>query len=191
RVRTAGRAAAFANAYPRGWPGERPRRRLAAPPLAARGADLLDRHVEALREGRAVASEILNDGWIRHLGHDDLPRVTPEEAGGALARIVASHDLTLFAHYATDVAGHRGGMDGAVAALERVDAFLGGLVRALPDDATLLVASDHGNVEDVTGGHTLNPSLGLLVGPDAARRSAELESIMDVAPAVTAWAGAE
>lgn len=188
-VRDGGRSAAFANAYPRGWPGPRARRRLAAPPLAARAADLLTRHAEALAAGEAVASDIVNDGWIEHLGRRDLPRITPAQAGANLARVGASHDLTLFAHYSTDLAGHRGGMEGAVAALERVDAFLGGLMDHLPTDALLMVASDHGNIEDVAGGHTRNPALGVLAGPDAARWSEALAAITDVAPEILRWVG--
>lgn len=187
RTLDGGRSAAFANAYPEDWPGERRRRRVAAPPLAARAAGLLVRHADDLREGRAVASEIVNDGWIRHTGLRDLPRVTPEEAGALLAGIVSGHDLTLFAHYSTDLAGHRGGMDGAVKALERVDRFLGGVLDRLPRDALLVVASDHGNVEDVTGGHTRNPVLGVMAGPGAVERADGLTSIMDVMPAILGW----
>lgn len=180
RARDAGRTVAFANAYPRGWPGPRGSRHISAPPLAARGAGVLDRHEEALGIGRAVSSEIVNDGWRRHLGHDHLPDVTPEEAGAILARIAMDHDLTLYAHYATDTAGHRGAMDGAVAALRRVDALLAGLVQALDDETLLLVASDHGNVEDVRTGHTTNPALGMARGPGAGAAS-ELRDIRDVA----------
>ncbi|NIP59389.1 MAG: metalloenzyme, partial [Gemmatimonadetes bacterium] len=43
-----------------------------------------------------------------------------------------------------------------------------------------LVASDHGNVEDVSAEHTLNPSLAVLAGPDAARRRPGLETIADL-----------
>jgi hypothetical protein len=179
------RSVAFANAYPKEWPGER--RRLAAPPLAARAAGLLDRHEEHLARGEAVASEILNTGWRDHLGFEDLPEITAADAGRALARIVAAHDLTVYAHYATDIAGHRGGMDGAVRALERVDAFLGGYVDAAPADATTLVASDHGNIEDVTAGHTRNPALGVVIGAEAEARAAELASIMDAAAVLFRW----
>jgi hypothetical protein len=105
-VADAGRSVAFANAYPRGWPGPNGSRRIAGPPLAARGAGVLDRHEEALASGDAVASEIVNDGWRRHLGHVDLPQVTAREAGRNLAAIAGRHDLTLYAHYATDTAGH-------------------------------------------------------------------------------------
>lgn len=184
RARDAGLRVAFANAYPRGWPGPRGGRRVAGPPLAARGAGVLDRHEEALGEGRAVASEILNEGWRRHLGHTSLPRVTEEEAGRHLAGIAAEAHLTLYAHYATDTAGHRGGMGGAMTALERVDRFLSGVLEAMPSACTLLLVSDHGNVEDVRTGHTRNPALGLAAGPAAAGLAAALDSIADVPAAV-------
>jgi hypothetical protein len=157
----------FANAYPAGFPGDRSARRIAAPPVAARAAGLLDRDHRALAEGRAVASEIVNDGWIDFLRHAEIPRITAREAGANLASIAGSADLTFFAHYQTDVAGHRGGMEGAVAALERVDLFLGGLLESLESDALVLAVSDHGNLEDVRTGHTRNPALGLLLGPHA------------------------
>ncbi|MBM4183363.1 MAG: peptidase [Gemmatimonadetes bacterium] len=184
----AGRTVAFANAYPRGWPGPAGGRRLAGPPLAARAAGLLDRHEEALGRGEAVASEILNDGWRRHLGHASLPEVTAKQAGTNLARIAGDADLTLFAHYATDSAGHAQDMDRAVAALERVDAFLEGVLSALDPDTLLLVASDHGNLEDVRTGHTRNPALGMAVGPGA--EAAEgLRDLRDVTPFVLRMLG--
>jgi 2,3-bisphosphoglycerate-independent phosphoglycerate mutase len=179
-----GHRVVFANAYPRGWPGSRGRRRVAGPPLAARGAGLLDRHEEALGRGDAVTSEIVNDGWQRHLGHSFLPDVTPEQAGANLARIAAQADLTLYAHYSTDTVGHRGTMDEAVEALETVDGFLGGILAELPADHSLLVASDHGNIEDMPVGHTRNPALGIAAGPAADGWAEELESILDVTPAI-------
>lgn len=175
-----GLTAAFANAYPRGWPGPGGSRRIAAPPLAARGAGVLTRHEEALGEGDAVSSEIVNNGWRRHLGHDWLPEITPQEAGANLAAIAATHDLTVYAHYATDTAGHRKSMAPAVRALERVDGFFDGLLGALGDDTLLFVASDHGNVEDIRTGHTTNPALGMAYGPGA-DEAATLGDIREVA----------
>jgi 2,3-bisphosphoglycerate-independent phosphoglycerate mutase len=183
RTLEGGMRALFANAYPQGYPGGLSSRRVAAPPLAALGAGLLNRHHEALARGEAVASEIVNDGWIRHLGLEDLPRVEPRSAGHNLARLTREADLTLFAHYHTDTAGHRGGMEGGVAALERVDAFLGGLLDEAPGDLLIVVASDHGNVEDVTRGHTLNPALGMVVG-DGFDALGRLTRLTDVAPAI-------
>ncbi len=162
---------AFANAYPKGWPGTLPTRRHAAPPLAAFAAGVLDRHVEELVRGDAVASEIVNDGWRHHTGRTDIPRIDEVGAGVNLATIGARHDLTLFAHYATDGAGHRGGMEGGIRALERVDRFLAGVLQGAAAaggrrPAPIVVGfSDHGNVEDVRTGHTRNPGLGFVLLP--------------------------
>ncbi|MFW6175591.1 MAG: alkaline phosphatase family protein, partial [Acidobacteriota bacterium] len=164
-----GHQVAFANAYPAGYPEGRSPRRVAAPVLAARAAGALTRHAEALERGDAVASEIVNEGWRRHLRLPDIPPVEPRQAGRNLARIATGARLTLFAHYLTDTAGHRGGMSGAVEALERVDAFLSGVLDQLPPDLLLVVASDHGNVEDVRAEHTRNPALGLVLGRGAVR----------------------
>lgn len=179
-ARDRGRRVAFANAYPRGWPGPRGGRRIAGPPLAARGAGVLDRHEEALAAGQAVASGLVNDGWREHLGHAGLPRVSPQEAGVNLARIAAAADLTLFAHYSTDTAGHRQDLREGVTALVRVDAFLNGVLSEMTADTLLVIASDHGNLEDARGGHTRNPALGLAAGPGA-DRAAELSDIREVA----------
>jgi hypothetical protein len=183
RAADAGRSVAFANAYPRGWPGPKGGRRIAGPPLAARGARVLDRHEEALGAGQAVSSEIVNDGWRKHLGHDWLPEVTPTEAGQNLGQISNSADLTLYAHYTTDTVGHRGDLDDAAEALGRVDAFLTGILDALSADTLLLLGSDHGNIEDATAGHTLNPALGVAVGPGS-ERAALLTDLREVAPLV-------
>lgn len=185
RARGRGLSAAFANAYPEGWHDSRHSRFPAAPPLAARAAGLLTRHADELARGEAVASGITNTAWREHLGHQHVPEIDPEAAGRNLGRIATTHRLTLYAHYATDHAGHRGEMSDAVEALERVDRFLGGVLEELPSGAALLTASDHGNIEDVRGGHTRNPALGLWAGPEPP----ELGSILQVAGAVLDWLG--
>lgn len=182
----AGRTVAFANAYPAGYlEGIRGRRppRPAAPPLVARSAGALTRDASALREGLAVASSITNEGWRKHLD-TGMPDVSAEQAGRNLARISATAQLTLFAHYDTDTAGHRGEMSGAVAAIERVDAFLGGLAATLGDDTLLVASSDHGNLEEVSGGHTLNPVPVLAMGPGREALVARVRSLTDVTPAI-------
>lgn len=187
RALSLGLETAFGNAYPRGWPGNQSTRRQAGPPLAASAAGLMTRHTESLMAGDAVASEIVNGPWRRHLGPPEVPDVTPHEAGLNLARLASRVRLTLFAHYNTDYAGHRGGMVGSVRALERVDEFLGGLLDGFEGAGTLLVVSDHGNVEDVRGGHTFNPVLGLAAGPGAEELSAGISALTDIPDAVLTW----
>jgi 2,3-bisphosphoglycerate-independent phosphoglycerate mutase len=190
RAAAAGAAAAFANAYPIAAIDADPRvfRRPAAPPLAARAAGVLTRDLPELARGQAVASSITNERWREHAG-DLVSDVSAAEAGRRLARIAAGAEVTLFAHYDTDHAGHRGAMPGAVAALEKVDAFLGGVAEALPADALLVVGSDHGNVEDVTGGHTTNPVPVLALGPGSGELAARARDITAVAPVLLEMLG--
>lgn len=164
-----GLSTAFANAYPDGYLERVSSRRVAAPPLAAHSAGLLNRHHGHLARGEAVASGIVNHGWIRHLGHD-VPVLTPRTAGHNLAAIAARHDLTFYAHYDTDKAGHSGDMGKARRALERVDEFLDGVLEGLPPHGALVLASDHGNIEYADGKHTRNPVMGLVAMGNAAHK---------------------
>jgi hypothetical protein len=196
QARHHGRRVAFANAYPEeivaqaaaaaaaGVSGSRlPSFMRAGPPLAALAAGVLDRGTHELERGDAVASEITNEGWRERLGRGAVPDIDAADAGRNLARIASMHDLTLFAHYSTDYAGHERDLHGATRALELVDAFLGGVLPGL-HDTLVIVASDHGNIEDARQGHTMNPALGLVVGAGHAELARTLEALDDVAPAV-------
>lgn len=180
RARARGFSCVFANAYPSQYLDVAWSKRPAGPPLAAHGAGLLTRHEEHLARGEALSSEILNTAWRTRLGLTDIPELTPEEAGRNLARITETASLTFFAHYSTDTAGHEKNMAAAVAALERVDSFLGGLIPALPPETLLVIASDHGNIEDISKGHTRNPTFSLLLGPGARKATKGVSRITDI-----------
>jgi hypothetical protein len=190
RAVESGLTASFANAYPLASMPADPRifRRPAAPPLVARAAGVLTRDLDALRAGRAVASSITNEHWRARVG-DLCPDVTPEEAGRTLAALAGEAHVTLFAHYDTDVLGHRGSAGESAAALERVDAFLGALAGALPPDALLVVSSDHGNVESLTDGHTRNPVPVIALGPGRDALLDRVRVLTDVTPALLAALG--
>jgi 2,3-bisphosphoglycerate-independent phosphoglycerate mutase len=187
RARDRGRSVAFANAYPRGYMSTVPTRRQAAPPLAALAADCLTRHDEHLVRGDAVASGILNTGWRNHLGFREIPDISARTAGRHLAGISKGFDLTLFAHYDTDRAGHTGSARAAVRALERVDEFLDGVLQDLQRETLLVVASDHGNIEELDGRHTTNPVLGVAATGGAPLPSEVSKSILDIPGMILDW----
>ena len=92
-------------------------------------------------------------------------------------RLAAGHDLALFEFFESDEAGHARSMPAAVEALSRLDAFLRAVVRGLGPDDALVVASDHGNVEDLsTRNHTLAPVPVLGFG----RAAGEVERVRDL-----------
>jgi 2,3-bisphosphoglycerate-independent phosphoglycerate mutase len=187
QAQRAGLTVTFANAYPAHLvamaSAERPPFLLRTSiVIAARGAGLLTWHEPQLIAGDAVASEITHDGWGERLGRIDIPDVSAEQAGRNLAAIANRHDLTLFAHYSTDSAGHLRDMDAGVDAWQHVDAFIRGLIPALADNLLLAIISDHGNLEDVRAQHTRNPALCILGGPGHAALAARLDALTDVAP---------
>lgn len=187
----AGRSCAFGNAYPSQFMYRAWTKRPAGPALVAHAAGLLTRDETHLARGEAVSSEFLNSSWRTRLGLTYLPEVSASQAGGNLARIVQGADLTLFAHYYTDTAGHERTMEAGVAALEQVDAFLSGLLPELPSDTLLVLASDHGNIEDITQGHTRNSTFNLLLGPGAIQLAQGLSKITDLTPALLRYLSQE
>jgi hypothetical protein len=194
RARDRGLRVAFANAYPeelvdaaRGGGGFHPIGPLrAGPPLVAAGAGLLNRHTHALEAGEAIASEIINDGWRDRLRRHQLPVITATEAGSNLAGIANEHDLTFFAHYSTDYEGHQQNLERAGHAIRLVDEFLAAALHDVQDDIVTIIASDHGNLEDASTGHTYNPALCLIIGPGHEQIAGRMSSLLDVTPTIAA-----
>ncbi len=166
----AGRNAAFANAYPiaylralgmdaEGEPeldvsGRRARAAAAMVAWAAAGGKF--RTWADAREGRGLTHDVT--GRRARAWGADVPLRTPEAAAEVLRSMARGHDLSVFEFFDTDEAGHARSMEAALDALGRVDALLRALVAGLGPDDALVVASDHGNVEDVTTrNHTLAP----------------------------------
>ncbi|MEL7316999.1 MAG: metalloenzyme [Cyanobacteria bacterium J06559_3] len=96
------------------------------------------------------------------------PPITASEAGKRLAYLGATHTITLFECFLTDFAGHAQDWERAAAVLHRVDTFLENLVKYRSPHVTIIITSDHGNLEDLsTKRHTLNPVPLIAIGPDA------------------------
>lgn len=141
------------------------------------------RNFEQLQAGEAVGFDI--DHHVMREWGFDLDPVEPAEAGRRAARIAGGYDFTLYEHFLTDKAGHTGDMAESVAVLERVDAFLGGVLEAMPPDLLLIITSDHGNVEDLSvTTHTYNDVATIIKGPGAAQAGARIETLMDITPAI-------
>jgi hypothetical protein len=173
----------FANAHSdRFWRMiEQRKLRLGASTLTALAAGGAIPTLEDLIEGRAVLWDITHELASGHLGYE-LPVVLPEEAGARLARLATEYDLVLYESFLTDLAGHRRIEPEWV--LPRLDAFLGAILAHRSPGTTLIVSSDHGNLEDsTTKAHTTNPVPLLVVGP-AARCFRHATAITDVVPVI-------
>lgn len=161
---------AWANAYLPGYVEAVERRRLrhTAGTWSALCAGLPLRGVPELLVGTAVTWDI-NQELARERPHAGaLPVVDPEAAGARLAALAVEHDLVAYETYLPDLAGHHRIPFGVPEALALVDGLLAGALSAKGAQDTLIVTSDHGNVEDgSTRVHTRNPVPLLAFGPAA------------------------
>jgi len=113
------------------------------------------------------------------------PPISPAEAGRRLANIAAAHTFTLFECFLTDYAGHRQQWSTAVEVIRRVDQFVENLVENLSVNVTLVITSDHGNLEDLsTSRHTTNPVPLVAIGPRAHNFSLA-KDLTDIALTIT------
>ncbi|MBM3449423.1 MAG: metalloenzyme [Armatimonadetes bacterium] len=191
RLRDRGLQVTFANEFSPDYFTAIEARRLrhAAFTFAALAADIPLRDLDALRRGEAAYQDLTN-ARARARGHD-VPLVTPEAAGEALARLTERHDVTVFEFFLSDMAGHgRWSLD-PVAVVEQLDRALGAAVAALDlERSLLLLTSDHGNLEDgESATHTRNPVPLLCVGARRDEVAARVRTLTDFLPALEAIAG--
>ncbi|NEQ51459.1 MAG: hypothetical protein F6K11_15175 [Leptolyngbya sp. SIO3F4] len=110
--------------------------------------------------------------------------ISPELAGKSLSKLGAHYSVTLFECYLSDYAGHARDYGRAVAVLQRIDRFLTAVIESLGITTTLIVVSDHGNVENLsTKRHTLNEVPLLAVGP-AADKFMGIEDLTGITPTI-------
>jgi 2,3-bisphosphoglycerate-independent phosphoglycerate mutase len=185
RAAEAGKRVFLANAHSqRFWEMiHQGKRRLGASTLTAMAAGLSIPTLEDLAAGRAVLWDLTHEiasGYLQY----DLPLLPAAEAGARLARLAAEYDLVLFESFLPDLAGH--GRIEPEWVLTRLDDFLGGVLAHRPPETTLVLCSDHGNMEDSSARlHTTNPVPLLAYGPEAGRFAAAAD-LTDVAPAILA-----
>jgi hypothetical protein len=165
RVREAGRTSSFLNAFgPRFFEAPETKRRLSATTLATLASGSPFRTWNDLLEGRAVVHDLTH--WRMREWGFDLPLRTPEEAGVIIAQEASLLDFTLFEYFETDRAGHDQDRQRGMRCLADIDRALQVALGRLDLQSTsVIVVSDHGNLEDLgVKTHTLNPAFFALWG---------------------------
>jgi hypothetical protein len=185
RLRRLGYEPAFANAYPPVFfEMSRKRDRWPVTTRACLQAGVRLRTLDDLRAGNALSADITGEGLKRRFD-GQIEVVDEGRAADRLVSLSKHHGFVAFEYFHTDRAGHRQSADAAAACLRSIDRLLGALAARLDKtDATLVLTSDHGNLEDLSvKTHTRNPVPFLAVGPEA-RAFASVKSLVDVVPAV-------
>lgn len=121
--------------------------------------------IEELLKGEALTADLTNERWNIKLGYE-LPVITPEQAAGRLIDIASKNEFTCLEYFMTDHIGHWRHKDEFDYTIETIDRFLLRVLTLVKDtDTTLLICSDHGNLEDISvKTHTRNPALTISAG---------------------------
>ncbi len=177
----------FANAFPRQFFEyvESGRRRLSATTMSCMMSGVPLCNADSLRSGEGLSADITAERWPTELGYSDISPITALDAGKRLGRIARKHDFTMFEYFLTDKAGHDMNKKMAETVLKNFDGLLGGIVDGGLDTLTVLMSSDHGNIEDISiKTHTLNSALTAVAGEHAEFFRDRLKSICDVTPRI-------
>lgn len=163
------------------------RLRHAAITFAAIAAGVRLRGLDDLRAERAVFHDLTN-ARLRSWGHDVLLQ-SPYGAGRVLAQLAMEHHLTVFEFFLGDLAAHGRVPHDPAAVVEMLDDLLRGVVEATDlAQVLVIVASDHGNLEDRRAtSHTRNPVPTLLIGDGRRVVGSQIHSLMDITPALVGW----
>ena len=159
KLRDRGKNAAFVNAFrPIFFEIETEKflKYLSATTLSNLAGNAPFRSLQDLREERSIYQEFTNRS-LREKGFD-VPVFTPEKAGRILATVSRELDFSLFEYFQSDRVGHTADMKRAVGIIGMLDRFLDALLENTDlSNTTIIITSDHGNIEDLSRGtHTEN-----------------------------------
>ena len=175
----------FANAYTDRFFTERPRW-ISATTAAVEAAGMPFRTVDDLKNGAAVFMDFTNRLLIER-GVDVFER-TEEEAAEVLATITANNRFTLYEYFITDKVGHAQDMPLAQKVLTSLARFIRELLLRLDlDRTTVILTSDHGNIEDLSSrNHTLHSVPTIIWGAQREQVATRIKTLADITPAIVA-----
>jgi 2,3-bisphosphoglycerate-independent phosphoglycerate mutase len=115
-----------------------------------------------------------------------LPEFSPEQAAEVIRGVSRRFDFILYEYFQTDLYAHRKSLAECVSLIRGLDALVGTLLSLLdPEADTLVLTSDHGNLEDYPlHGHSRNPVPLIAWGRRGARLRRKIRSLSDVTPAI-------
>lgn len=135
-----------------------------------------------LRAERALYHDFTNQELLRK--GFNVPEFSPENAGKILSRSSLQFDFCLYEFFKTDVAGHTQQMPRAVNLLLVLERFLFSFLENTDlSNTTVVLTSDHGNIEDLSlKTHTKNNVPLMVWGPGREILLPRIHSLLDVTP---------
>jgi len=114
----------------------------------------------------------------------DLPLFTADKAGEILVHKSDKYDLILYEYFLTDFAGHAQNLERSIGEIRKVEDLILAVLKYMdPDNTILIVASDHGNIEDVrTKSHTTNPAFLGIWDKTTTKTFSVFKTLQDICP---------
>ncbi|MCI0471177.1 MAG: hypothetical protein L0Y73_05925 [Candidatus Aminicenantes bacterium] len=140
--------------------------------------------LKRLLEKRAIYQDYSNKMLIK--AGMQLPEYSPETAAEIIFSVSREFDFILYEYFQTDVYAHRSSFSECCELVSELDRLIGKLVSLLDKEQdTLLITSDHGNLEDYPDrSHTLNPVPLFIWGRGGAELLEKIDSIAAVTPGI-------
>ncbi len=175
----------FANAYTSRFFDERPRW-ISATTAAVEAAGLKFRTVADLLNDNAIFMDYTNRILIER--GESVSVRSEHEAATILARIASEHRFTLYEYFITDKVGHAQDMSLAKKVLSSLALFIRELLKRIDlETTTVILTSDHGNIEDLSSrNHTLHAVPTIVWGAQRERIAARIKTLADITPAIVA-----
>ena len=173
----------FANAYTPQFFTETPRWK-SATTCAVEAAAMRFRKLPDLFGRKAIFHDFTNQ-TLRERGFD-APLFSPADAAQILADLSRDYRFTLYEHFLTDKIGHDQDFARARQHLPLLAEFIREtLTRIDLEKTTLILTSDHGNIEDLSvRNHTLNDVPTIVWGRRKEEIAAQIKDLTDITPAV-------
>jgi 2,3-bisphosphoglycerate-independent phosphoglycerate mutase len=130
--------------------------------------------------GRSLYMDMNN--WFLRKSGLNVPMAKPYDNGRKLVQIARGYDLVIYEYFFTDKVGHEQAWGAAKRIIGHVDQFLAGVWDELDTTGeTVVVSSDHGNLEDLSvKTHTTNPVGTFVYGKDEPRFVQSVNTLMDI-----------
>lgn len=176
---------AFANAYTPQFFESEPRWK-SATTVAVEATTMRFRTLEDLKSGAAVFHDFTNLLLIER--DFKIAELSPDAAGKILADIASKHRFTLYEHFITDKLGHDQNLELSRLHLPRLAKFVLSVLENVDlTETTVLLTSDHGNIEDLSvRQHTLNDVPTLVWGKEKEFFAARIKTLADITPTIVA-----
>lgn len=141
------------------------------------------RYLNDLKNKKAIYQDFTNKILIKQ--NKNVPIFNSKKAANILANISLKYNFTLYEYFQTDKIGHSQNMKDAIKILENLDSFLNHLIKFLKNKVTIIITSDHGNIEDLsTNTHTKNKVPTIIIGEHSKYLAKNINKITDITPAI-------